>query len=220
PESDRVRGHLSAAGGAAGPVLAEAQCAAAPAGSGDRDPQPACERVRPAGSVLRETRRRSRRARRGTGSGPPGSCRRRGARLHRRHRRRDKEFPVVAARGVPAWRDGAVVHCAVVGLAVGPRLRHTRRRQGHGQADAAAPGGAATGGRTRGRHRRRRDRGHPVRGARTEIADGAVVLTGRAGLIALLCALPVVLSPYPAATFAVLAALLAVAVLADVALAG
>lgn len=47
-----------------------------------------------------------------------------------------------------------------------------------------------------------------------------MVLTGRAGLIALLCALPVVLSPYPAATFAVLAALLAVAVLADVALAG
>ncbi|UJL30575.1 DUF58 domain-containing protein [Mycolicibacterium sp. jd] len=47
-----------------------------------------------------------------------------------------------------------------------------------------------------------------------------MVLTGRAGLIALLCALPVVLSPYPATTFAVLAALLAVAVLVDVALAG
>ncbi|QZT63152.1 DUF58 domain-containing protein [Mycolicibacterium austroafricanum] len=47
-----------------------------------------------------------------------------------------------------------------------------------------------------------------------------MVLTGRAGLIALLCALPVVLLPYPAATFAVLAALLAVAVLVDVALAG
>lgn len=47
-----------------------------------------------------------------------------------------------------------------------------------------------------------------------------MVLTGRAGLIALLCALPVVLSPYPGATFAVLAALLALAVLVDVALAG
>lgn len=47
-----------------------------------------------------------------------------------------------------------------------------------------------------------------------------MVLTGRAGLIALLCALPVVLSPGPAVTFAVLAVLLAVAVALDVALAG
>ncbi|WP_369803706.1 hypothetical protein [Mycobacterium sp. NAZ190054] len=46
-----------------------------------------------------------------------------------------------------------------------------------------------------------------------------MVLTGRVGLIALLCALPVVVSPYPAATFAALAALLAVAVVLDVALA-
>jgi uncharacterized protein (DUF58 family) len=47
-----------------------------------------------------------------------------------------------------------------------------------------------------------------------------VVLTGRAGLIALLCALPVVVSPYPAATFAMLAGLLALAVVVDVVLAG
>ncbi|MGP4054597.1 DUF58 domain-containing protein [Mycobacterium sp. 4D054] len=47
-----------------------------------------------------------------------------------------------------------------------------------------------------------------------------MVLTGRVGLIALLCALPVVLSPYPAATFAVLAALLAAAVVLDAVLAG
>lgn len=47
-----------------------------------------------------------------------------------------------------------------------------------------------------------------------------MVLTGRAGLIALLCALPVVLSPSPALTFAVLAVLLAAAVMLDVALAG
>ncbi|MDA2889861.1 DUF58 domain-containing protein [Mycolicibacterium sp. BiH015] len=47
-----------------------------------------------------------------------------------------------------------------------------------------------------------------------------MVLTGRAGLIALLCALPVVLSPSPASTFAVLAVLLAAAVILDVALAG
>ena len=47
-----------------------------------------------------------------------------------------------------------------------------------------------------------------------------MVLTGRAGLIALLCALPVLLSPYPAATFAVLAGLLAVSVVVDIVLAG
>jgi uncharacterized protein (DUF58 family) len=46
-----------------------------------------------------------------------------------------------------------------------------------------------------------------------------VVLTGRAGLVALICVLPVVLSPWPAAAFAVLLALLACAVAADVALA-
>ncbi|MFB1294435.1 DUF58 domain-containing protein [Mycobacterium sp. pW049] len=47
-----------------------------------------------------------------------------------------------------------------------------------------------------------------------------MVLTGRTGLIALLCALPIALSPAPAVTFAVLAALLAIAVAVDVALAG
>ncbi|MDG4665197.1 DUF58 domain-containing protein [Mycobacterium sp. 236(2023)] len=46
-----------------------------------------------------------------------------------------------------------------------------------------------------------------------------MVLTGRAGLIALLCALPVLLSPYPAVTFGVLAALLAVASIVDAVLA-
>lgn len=47
-----------------------------------------------------------------------------------------------------------------------------------------------------------------------------MVLTRRVGLIALLCAVPIALSPYPAAIFTALAALLAVAVLVDVALAG
>ncbi len=46
-----------------------------------------------------------------------------------------------------------------------------------------------------------------------------MVLTGRAGLIALLCAVPIAVAPRPAATFAALLALLAVAVLVDVALA-
>jgi uncharacterized protein (DUF58 family) len=46
-----------------------------------------------------------------------------------------------------------------------------------------------------------------------------VVLTGRAGLVALICVLPIVLSPWPAAAFAVLLALLALATATDVALA-
>lgn len=47
-----------------------------------------------------------------------------------------------------------------------------------------------------------------------------MILTGRAGLVALLCVLPVALSPWPAIAFAVLLGLLAIAVTVDVALAG
>lgn len=46
-----------------------------------------------------------------------------------------------------------------------------------------------------------------------------MILTGRTGLLALLCVLPIALSPWPAAAFVLLLMLLAVAVLADVALA-
>ena len=46
-----------------------------------------------------------------------------------------------------------------------------------------------------------------------------MILTGRTGLIALLCVLPIALSPRPAASFTVLLALLAAAVIADVGLA-
>jgi uncharacterized protein (DUF58 family) len=46
-----------------------------------------------------------------------------------------------------------------------------------------------------------------------------VILTGRTGLLALLCVLPIALSPWPAAAFILLLVLLAVALLADVALA-
>ena len=46
-EPDRVRGHLPASRGSAGPVPAEAQCAVATARPGDRDPGPACPRLRP-----------------------------------------------------------------------------------------------------------------------------------------------------------------------------
>jgi uncharacterized protein (DUF58 family) len=47
-----------------------------------------------------------------------------------------------------------------------------------------------------------------------------VILTGRAGLVALICVLPVALSPWPAIAFAVLLGLLAVAVAVDISLAG
>ena len=46
-----------------------------------------------------------------------------------------------------------------------------------------------------------------------------MVLTGRAGLVALICVLPIALSPWPATAFITLLALLAVAVAADVVLA-
>ncbi len=46
-----------------------------------------------------------------------------------------------------------------------------------------------------------------------------MVLTGRTGLVALICVLPIALSPWPATAFVVLLALLAVAVAVDVALA-
>jgi uncharacterized protein (DUF58 family) len=46
-----------------------------------------------------------------------------------------------------------------------------------------------------------------------------MILTGRTGLIALICALPIVLSPWPAKSFVVLLAALAVGVIADAGLA-
>jgi uncharacterized protein (DUF58 family) len=46
-----------------------------------------------------------------------------------------------------------------------------------------------------------------------------VILTGRTGLIALICVLPIALSPWPATSFGVLLATLAVGVIVDVALA-
>ncbi len=46
-----------------------------------------------------------------------------------------------------------------------------------------------------------------------------MVLTGRTGLVALICVLPIALSPWPATAFTVLLALLATAVLVDVSLA-
>ncbi len=46
-----------------------------------------------------------------------------------------------------------------------------------------------------------------------------MILTGRVGLIALICVLPIALSPWPATTFAVLLAALVTAVIADMALA-
>ena len=117
---------------------------------------------------------------------------------------RDAALPVAAARCVTARGDGAAGDGPLLGLVVGTQLRHPRRRQGDGPSDAAAPDRVAAGGRTRGRHPRRRARRHPGVGPGTAL----VVLTGRAGLIALICVLPIGVSPWPAAAFVVLLALL------------
>ena len=78
--------------------------------------------------------------------------RRRGARLHRRHRAGPPgESPSLSARRLAARRDRAAGDGPGVGLAVRPRLRDARRRQGAGPADAAAPGRAAARGRAGGR---------------------------------------------------------------------
>ena len=66
--------------------------------------------------------------------------------------------PLGRPRRVAARRDGAAGDEPGLGLAVGPRLRDARRRQGAGPAHAAAPGAAAARGRARGRDRRRRAR--------------------------------------------------------------
>ena len=70
--------------------------------------------------------------------------------LYRRHRRCHKAFAVTAAGRVSARRDGATRDSPVMGMAVRPQLRHSRRRQGDGASHVAAPSPAAAGGRTRG----------------------------------------------------------------------
>ena len=66
--------------------------------------------------------------------------RRRGAGVRRRPVPGDPAVAVAVARRLPARRDRAARHRQGVGLAVRPRLRDPRRRQGAGPADAAAPG--------------------------------------------------------------------------------
>ena len=83
---------------------------------------------------------RCRRAGGRTRGGAAGAGGRRGARLHRRHRRCHTAFAVAAARRVPARRDRAAGHRAVLGVAVGPQLRDARRRQGDGRARRCGTG--------------------------------------------------------------------------------
>ena len=75
-EPDRIRGHLPTARGAARPVPAQAQRAAAAARPGDRDPRPARPRLRPSRPVRGATRRGPRRAGGGTRGGAAGARRR------------------------------------------------------------------------------------------------------------------------------------------------
>ena len=87
----------------------------------------------------------------------------------------------------PRGATAAAGHRPLLGVAVRPQLRHSRRREGDGPPDAAAPGDAASGSRARGRDARRRTRRH------LGIGSGAalVILTGRTGLVALICILPI-----------------------------
>ena len=66
--------------------------------------------------------------------------------------RATRTSPVAAAGRLAPRRDRAARDGAGVGVAVRPRLRHPRRRQGAGPAGAAPPGRAAPRGRARGRH--------------------------------------------------------------------
>ena len=155
PEPDRVRGHLPAARGAARPVPAQADRAAARAGTRSSACCAARRRLRPARPAPRPACARSPAP---PTSPPPG---RRSQRSQRRravlgvHRRPVPGHPDAPRR----WSSGASPRGATallargegVGLAVRPRLRHPRRREGAGPADAAAPGAAAPRGRAGGR---------------------------------------------------------------------
>ena len=164
PEPRRVRGHLPAARGPARPLPAQAR--AAPAGPRRRDPH-----ARPARRGLRPPRPRGRRRRpvagaehlrAGRAAVARGDRAARAARLRRRPVPRDPGVAVPAPRGLPARGDGAAARRAQLGVALGPSLRHARRRAGPRPAGAAPPGRGARRGRARGRDRRRRR----VRGAR------------------------------------------------------
>src|ERR1700752_752575 len=100
----------------------------------------------------------------------------------------------------------------VVVVALRPPFRDARRREGDGPADTTPPGDASAGGRVGGRHTRWRTRRHFGLGPGATL----VILTGRAGLIALICALPIALSARPATSFLVLLMVLAAGVIADI----
>ncbi|GAA3313069.1 hypothetical protein GCM10020219_024350 [Nonomuraea dietziae] len=80
----------------------------------------------------------------------------RGARLHRRPGQGDQAVALAAAGRLASRRDGAAGGLQGVGVAVRPHLRDARRREGAGQARAAAQDPAAARGRARGR-----DHGRP-----------------------------------------------------------
>ena len=92
------------------------------------------------------------------GRGRPRAGRPRGARLRRRRVPRDPAVAVPLARRLPPWRHRAAGDVPRLGVAVRPRLRDARRRQGARAPDAAAPRPAAPRGRARGRQRRERPR--------------------------------------------------------------
>ena len=83
------------------------------------------------------------------------------------HRRRGAGDPVLAfapARRLASWRDRHHADGPGLGVAVGPRLRLPRRREGAGLPDAAPPGGAPPRGRARRGDHRLGDRIDPGHG--------------------------------------------------------
>ena len=187
-EPHRIRRHLPAARGAARPVPAQAQRAAAAAGPGDRDPRP--------GTRTASTRATCRPCSRWRAqpNWPPAA------------RRCSSVLVADEVLGYIVDIAGATRHSPSLQLGVSPRgataLLATARSwawlsgrnyvtpddvKAMARPDAAAPGGAAPRGGAGGRQPRRRAGRHPGRRAGTAL----VVLTGRAGLVALLCVLPI-----------------------------
>src|SRR5690606_24083200 len=152
----------------------------------------------------------------GPGRGGAGARRARGARLHRGRGPRDQELAVAAARRLAARGHRPAGGLPGVGVAVRSRVRDARRRQGAGQAHAAAPGAAAARGGAGGRHRRRPARRHPGLGP----GSALMALTGRAALVAALGIVVVLIAPQPAPALLGVCLLLAAGIVLDLALAG
>ena len=136
----------------------------------------------------RRLRHRGRPPRRGRGPAVSG-----GRRLRRRRRPGDAAGAVPRAGRQPARRGLPDAYGARLGLALGPRLRDARRRQGARPGHPRPPAVPAARGRARGRRRERRARLRAGLGRRSRASSMAI--TGRVPLLLLLGLVAVVLRP-------------------------